>query len=145
MALIDKINSDLISAMKAKDSLKANTLRSLKTVLMLEANQHALSEDEEMKRVISAAKKRKDAIEMYLNADKAELAEKEKAELKIIESYLPAQLSEDDVRAYAKEIIDRNSYSDPKDFGLVMRELMPKVKGKADGKLVQDIVKSLLS
>jgi uncharacterized protein len=145
MALLDTITKDMITSMKAKDSLRTNTLRSLKTVLMLEANQEALSEDEEMKKLLSAAKKRRDAIEMYEKAGKTELADKEKAELDIIKSYLPEELSENEIKAFVKEIIDRNNYSDAKDFGMVMKELMPKVKGKSDGKLVQEIVKSFLS
>lgn len=145
MSILDQINNDLKSAMREKDQVKMQTLRSLKTVLKTDANEAALSEADEVSRISKAAKQRRDSAATFKDAGRAELAEKELVELTIIEAYLPKQLSEEEVEAVVRETIASVGAKEPKDIGLVMRDLMPKLKGKADGKLIQDVTKRCLS
>ena len=101
--------------------------------------------DEETIEVISSeVKKRKEAILEFEKGQRQDLVEKEKKELEILEKYLPEQLSEEEIKKIAKEAIDKVEAKEAKDVGKVMAELMPKVKGKADGSLVSKIVKELL-
>ncbi len=145
MSILDQLNNDLKDAMRAKDQVKMQTLRSLKTVLKTDASEAALSEADEINRLSKAAKQRRDSAAMFDEGGRTELAEKERQELAIIESYLPKQLSEQEVETIVKETIASVGASSAKDTGLVMRDLMPKLKGKADGKLIQEITKRLLS
>lgn len=145
MSILDQINNDLKDAMRAKDQIKMQTLRSLKTVLKTDASEAALGEADEISRLSKAAKQRRDSAAMFDDGGRTELAEKERQELVIIESYLPSQLSEAEVEDIVKQTIASVGASSAKDTGLVMRELMPRLKGKADGKLIQEITKRLLS
>lgn len=103
-----------------------------------------LTDEEVIEVVSSEIKKRKEAFEFYKKGNRLELAEKEKKEIKVLESFLPKQLSEQEIKKLAKEIIKKIGVSEPKDMGKVMAELMPKVKGKIEGSLVSKIVKELL-
>ncbi|MCF7805360.1 MAG: GatB/YqeY domain-containing protein [Candidatus Marinimicrobia bacterium] len=147
MSLIDKLNDDLKSAMKSKDKVRLETIRSLKSMLRekeIEKNDD-LSEEEQIKVLSSAAKRRREAIESYQEGGRTELADQEQAELEIIETYLPEQLSEDDIRELVDEILEETGASTMQDMGRVMGAIMPKVRGQADGSLVQQIVKEKLS
>ena len=99
----------------------------------------------ELKILNSAAKQRKDAIEMYKQAGRVESAEKEESELKIIQEFLPKQLSVEEVTAIIKNIMTANNIADMKDMGKLMGAAMKELKGKADGSVVQKIVKELLA
>lgn len=145
MAIIDQVNQDLKEAMRAQNRLKMDTLRSLKTLLKLEANQEALSELEELDRLNKAAKQRRESYETFKNAGRIDLADKELTELKIIENYLPKQLSESELIEIIQKAKQKTGANSAKDIGLIMKELMPQIKGKADGKLVQELVKAQLS
>jgi len=109
-----------------------------------EAKDIPLTEEEMIEVISSEAKKRTEAIEFYVKGNRPELTEKEKKELEILKKYLPQQLSEDDVRKLVKDAVEKTGAKDIKDMGKVMAELMPKVKGMADGNLVSKIVKEAL-
>ena len=141
------INDDLKEAMKSGDKLKLETLRSLRASV-IEFNKNGtgkeLVEEDAQKILLQAAKKRKDAIDMYKQAGRQDLLEKEEAELAIIASYLPEQLTEDQVIDILKGLIAQVGAEGPKDMGKVMGLAMKELRGKADGTLVQQCLKSLL-
>jgi len=141
------INDDLKEAMKSGDKLKLETLRSLRASV-IEFNKNGtgkeLAEEDAQKILLQASKKRKDAIEMYKQAGRQDLLEKEEAELAIIASYLPQQLTEDQVIDVLKGLIANIGAEGPKDMGKVMGLAMKELRGKADGTLVQQCLKLLL-
>ena len=151
MSLKDQISEDIKSAMKAKDKSRLATVRSIKKVIIEKEaeirgkGRDALTEEEETNILIQQAKQRRDSIEQYTNAGREELAEQEAQELAVIETYLPQQLSEDEISAVIDEIIATVGAADPKDMGKVMGPAMQKLKGQADGKQVQALVKSKLA
>jgi len=152
MTLKERIVSDITASMKARDTVRLGVVRMLKARMQeAEVEKRAEKgagyalEDAEALAVISAyAKQRRDSIEAYRQGGREDLAAKEEAELAIIQQYLPAQLSEADVRRLVSEAIAESAASSAKDMGAVMKLVMPKVKGVADGKLVNQIVRELL-
>lgn len=146
MSLKDKIREDLKNAMKSKDEVAVRTLRMvIAAIKNFEVEKMKEASDEDVIAVLQKeAKKRKEAIEQYKAAERDDLASSEEAELKVIEKYLPEQMSEGEIKELAKEIIKQVGATTVKDLGKVMKEIMPKVKGKADGKLVNKIVRELL-
>lgn len=144
--LIDKINQELISAQKSRDEISTSTLRLLlsdiKNSQITKGGE--LTDNEVMNEITKSAKKRKESIDAFNAAGRAELVEKESAELKVLEKYLPKQLTEDEVEKIADSVIGESGVSDTRDFSKVMGQVMAKVKGKADGKLVSEIVKKKL-
>lgn len=104
-----------------------------------------LTDDEIIEVVASEVKKRKEAILEFRKGKRQDLVEKEKAEVEVLQKYLPEQISEEEIKKLVKEAIDKIGAKEIRDMGKVMAELMPKVKGKADGKIVSQIVKELLS
>ena len=147
MSIIKKIEEDLITALKSKDSFTATVLRGLKSDLKYKQIDKGddLTEDEMIAVLSSAAKKRNDSIEQFGKAGRQDLVDKESSELKIIKNYLPEQLSTDKLRELVAASIKETGADSPAKFGLVMKDLMPKVQGKADGKIVSQIVKEMLS
>ncbi len=148
MTLKEKINADLKEAMKTGDKVRLQTIRSIRALILEFEKSGAnreMTEEDEIKLLTSAAKKRKDAIEQYRNAGREDLAEKEEAELKIIETYLPAQLSEEEVESKVKEIASKVGAESKKDFGKLMGAAMKELKGKADGNLIRKIAEKILS
>ncbi len=155
MSLKEKIQKDLTESVKGKEELRTSVLRMLAAAILNKEKEkryqsgeekEAELNDEEITEVIaSEAKKRKEAAEEYEKGGRNDLAEKEKKELEILQKYLPEQLSEGEIKGLAKEAIEKTGAKDPKDMGKVMSELMPQVKGKADGALVSKIVKELLA
>lgn len=148
MSLKEQIYADLIEAIKAKEEAKVSTLRMLKAEIMKYevsgANKEAT--DEVVTSLIQKqVKQRKDSEEQFRKGDRAEMADKEAAEAKILEAYLPEQMGEDEIRAIVKEGIASSGAESKADMGKVMGAIMPKLKGKADGKLVNQIVMQLLS
>lgn len=153
--LKEEIKSDLNKALKEGDEIKRSTLRMLLAAVLNKEKEKKYKEkleedtelaDEEIIDVISSeAKKRKESIIEYEKGERQSLAEKEKAELEILQKYLPEQLPEEEVKKLAKEIVEEVGAQDIKDMGKVMAELMPKLKGRADGGLVSKIVKELLT
>lgn len=153
MTLKERLVADLTAAMKSRDAQRTGVLRMLKSkMLEAEVDQRAKKgtdyqiEDPDALAVVAAyAKQRRDAIEAYRQGGREDLAAKEEAELAIVQEYLPKQLSPDEIRSIVREAIAATGASSVKEMGVVMKAVMPKTKGAADGKLVNDIVRELLS
>ncbi|KRL61288.1 GatB/YqeY domain-containing protein [Latilactobacillus fuchuensis] len=147
MSLLEQLNSDLKTAMKAKDKLRLTVIRSLKSALtnaQISAGQD-LSSDEELSVLSSQLKQRKESLQEFENGDRADLADQTKAEIEIVTAYLPEQLDEAAVTAIVDEAMKATGATGKADFGKVMQYVMPKVKGRADGALVNQVVKSKLN
>lgn len=144
------LKDQLKQSMLAKDELRTSVIRFiLSGVTYYEINKGGAgyeATDEDVLAVINKeVKQRKDSIDQFEKAGRQDLADKEKAELGILESYLPEQMGEDEVRRLVEEAVSSTGASSPSDMGKVMGALMPKVKGKADGTLVSRLVKEALS
>src|SRR3990172_9089622 len=139
MNLQDKINEDLKLAMKARDRLRVETLRMLRAQFKDTqiAKRDELSEDEVLGVLNNAAKKRKEALEMYQKTTRTDLIEKEQKELEIISAYLPKQLSEEEISKVIDSVIKETGVTSIKEIGKVMASVTKQLKGKADGKLIQ--------
>jgi uncharacterized protein YqeY len=137
MALKDRLHDDLTTAMKARDELTTSTLRMVLTAITNEevAGKQArtLSDDDVVKVLTREAKKRREAHEAYQQAGRAELADREQAELGVLEGYLPQQLGDAEVAELVTAAIAESGASGPKAMGQVMKVLQPKVAGRADG------------
>ena len=147
MKLKEKINTDLKSAMKEGTKLKLQTIRSIRALIIefeKSGSGKELNTDEEIKLLSSAAKKRKESIEQFRNAGREELAKKEEAELNIIQTYLPKQLSVDELKIRINEIAENIGAINKEDFPKLMPAVMKELKGMADGKIVREIVTELL-
>lgn len=146
MSLLKKLDENLKTAMKASDNLKVSVLRMAKAAIknkQIELN-HELSDEEIISVFSTLAKQRRESIDLFEKGGRDDLAEKEKKELSILQSYLPQQLSIAEIEnIISKAILDSGATS-LKDIGKVMRLVMPAVKGVADGKIVNEKVKELL-
>jgi uncharacterized protein YqeY len=142
-----KLNQDLKEALKAKDEVKLRTVRMLLAAIKnFEVEKMGPATDEEIFQIMSREiKKRQEAIEMYEKGGRPDLAQAEKQEIEVIQSYMPNQLSEEEIRELARKVISEMNLKSPKDVGTAMKVIMPQVKGRADGKLVNKIVSELLS
>jgi uncharacterized protein YqeY len=149
MGLKEKLQSDLTDAIRARDEVKSGTVRMLLAAITTEevAGKAArVLNDAEIITVLSReAKKRREAVEAYTQANRDDLANKEKAEAAVIALYLPEQLSEDQLKQMITEAIAKTNAAGPAGMGLVMKELQPKIAGKADGGLVSTLVKAALA
>ncbi len=146
--LTQTINSDIKQAMKAKDSLRLNTLRMLKSAIgyvAIEAKKDALSDTEVIGVIQKEAKKRKDAHEQFLKGGRAEQAEQEAQELKILETYLPTPLTPEELEAVVRKAIDEVGATSKKEMGQVIKAVQQSSSGKADGKAISQLVGKLLS
>jgi len=147
MNLTEKINSDLKEAMKSNDTVRLQTIRSIRA-LILEFEKSGtgkkLDSDEEIKLLTSAVKKRKEAIEEYVKAGRNDLASIEEAELKIIMSYLPKQLSMDEIISKVKQLADQIGAHSKTDFPKLMPLAVKELKGLADGKAIKEAVEKVL-
>ena len=147
MNLTEKINQDLKEAMKSGDKLRLETIRSIRA-LILEFEKSGtgkeLTPEEELKMLTTAAKKRKESIEQFRNGGRPELADKEEAELKIIEEYLPKQLSHDEIETEIRKIAGEVGAVSKADFPKLMPAAAKALKGQADGKVVKEIVEKVL-
>lgn len=147
MNLKEKIDQDLIEAMKAHQEEKLSVLRMLKTSIHNAEIQKKIDlADEDILGVIQGQiKSRQDSITMYEKGNRPELAAKEKSEIEILKAYLPEQMTEDEVRQIIQKAVSDTGASSIQDMGKVMAQIMPQVKGKADGAMVSLIVKEELS
>lgn len=147
MSLHEQLGNDLKSALKQGDTLKVSTIRLLRAQLRNEeiAKGEDLTGDEETAVLTNAAKKRKEAIEIYEKSARADLLQKEQKELEIISSYLPEQLSPEEIKDIVNAVIKEVQANSLKDLGKVMGAAMKQLKGKADGKLVQEIARNKLA
>ena len=147
MALKERIMNDLKKAMKERNEVKVRTLRMvIASIKNWEVENTKEIDDDGMITVLTKeAKRRKEAIEEYRKAGREDLAKAEEEELKIIESYLPERMSEEEIKELVLKTIEEVKATSPKDLGKVMKVIMPKVKGRADGKLVNEMVRKILS
>lgn len=146
-SLKDRVTEDIKAAMKAKDKLRLETVRSIKKVILEKeasvrpSGQETLTAEQEIEVLVQLAKQRRDAIAQYQQANRLDLAEQEAQELAILEEYLPKPLTEAEIGQIIDEIIAQVGASTAKDMGKVMGPAMQQLKGKADGKKVQELVK----
>ncbi len=149
MGLKVKIDAAIKAAMLAKEQNKLLALRSIKSLILLEETKEGgsgeLSEEAEMKLLNKAAKQRRDSLEIYKTQGRADLAEKEQAELAVIEEFLPKQLSPAELEAKVRELIASTGASGPGDMGKVMGAASKSLAGLADGKSISETVKRLLA
>jgi uncharacterized protein len=151
MTLKDQIGEAIKAAMKSKDKVRLETVRSIKKAILEKEvsvrpkGQTELTEAEEIDLVVQLAKQRRDAIAQYQQAGRSDLADQEAAELAILEEYLPQQLSHQEVGEMIDQIIAEVGATSAKDMGKVMAPAMQQLKGKADGKTIQELVKTKLS
>jgi len=147
MSLEEKINADIKSAMLAKEKEKLEALRAVKSAILLAKSEKAgseVSEDTELKLLQKLVKQRKEAAEIYVNQSRQDLADVEMYQAKVIEQFLPAQMSEEEVEKIIQTIITETGASGIKDMGKVMGTASKQLAGKADGKLISEIVKRML-
>ena len=149
MALKQRIETEIKSAMIAKDKVRLTALRAVKSLILLEETKEgfsgALTEEEELKLLTKAAKQRKDSAEIYEKQNRADLLEVELAEFAVIQEFLPKALSEEELTQAIQEIIVRVGATGPQDMGKVMGMASKELAGKADGKAIADRVKTLLA
>ena len=148
MSLLNRLNDDMKQAMKNKEKEKLSVIRMLKASLQNEAIKHGkqeLSEDEELTVLSREVKQRKDSLQEFQNAGREDLVEKIQTELTYVEIYMPKQLSEEEVSAIVQETMVEVGATSKADMGKVMGAIMPKLKGKADGALVNKLVLQHLS
>ena len=149
MALKDTISDDLKAAMKSGDKIRLETLRTLRAVLMereieKRGTVNPVSAEDEIAVLMTAAKKRKESIEQFEKGGRMELAEQEQKELAIIQEYLPKQLSPQEIGMIIDEQAAQSGATGAADFGKLMPLVMKQLKGKADGKLIKDLVRKKL-
>jgi len=149
MSLKQQIDGDIKNAMLAKDKDKLRALRAIKSMILLAETEKGgtdvLSEEVEMKLLTKAVKQRKDSYELFKEQGRDDLALIEKDELDVINTYLPKQLSEEEVKKELQKVIENVGATGPQDMGKVMGAATKALAGKADGKTISGLVKSLLS
>lgn len=148
MSLLERLNNDMKQAMKSKEKEKLTVIRMVKASLQNEAIKLQVSElstDDELTVLSREVKQRKDSLHEFIKAGRDDLVDKLKAEIVILEEYLPKQLTEEELTEIVKETISEVNASSKADMGKVMSAIMPKVKGKADGGLVNRLVQQHLS
>ncbi|MEW6194723.1 MAG: GatB/YqeY domain-containing protein [Bacteroidota bacterium] len=148
MNLTEKINQELKDSMKSGDKIRLETIRSIRALILefeKSGSGKELTPEEEIKMLTSAAKKRKESIEQFRNANRIDLAEKEERELKILEEFLPKQLSNDEIINEVKKIASEIGAKSKEDFPKLMPMAAKALKGKADGKVIKEIVEKILS
>lgn len=148
MSITERVQSDLTKAMKAKDRATTSALRGLvsafKTASVAEGATGELSDEQATDVLAKQAKQRQESIDAYEQAGRDDLVEKERFELDVIRRYLPEQLDENQLAGLVDEAITETGAQGPDDFGRVMSTVMPKVKGRADGKQVNQLVRERL-
>lgn len=148
--LKEQLNKDLKDAMRARDRVRLRTIRSLRAAMLDQEiserkdGQAELSEETMMAVIQKQAKQRRDALEQYEKAGREDLAEIEREELAVLKDYLPEQLSEEDVRREVQAVVAEVKAESMKDMGRVMGPVMQRLKGKADGRMVQSVVRQEL-
>ncbi len=147
MSLKEQLNQDMKAAMKGKQTDRLSTIRQLRSAIKnkeIELRQEI--DDDAILAVISTlVKQRRESAELYRTNDRPELADKEEAELKVLQGYLPVQLSEDELRQLVAEVIAETGATAMKDIGKVMPVVMAKTKGSAEGRLVNQVVREQLA
>ena len=146
MGLKEKLSEDLLSALKQREAVRVSTLRLLISAIRNKeiSAKKTLADGDVLEIVQTEAKGRRESIELYRKGDRAELAEKEESELKVLLSYLPAPMPESELRELIQGTLQSVGAKGPQDMGRVMSALMPKIKGRVDGKQAQQLVQQLL-
>ena len=153
MSLKSRIHDDVTAALKSGDRARLGTLRMVKAQLQTRevelrakhGRDYDLDDDEALAIVARAAKQRRESIASFRDGGRDDLAAGEEAELAIIEEYLPAALDDEELRSIVREAIAESGATSPKEMGAVMKVVMPKVRGRADGKAVNQVVRELLA
>lgn len=148
MNLKEKINQDLKDAMKSGDKVKLNTVRSIRALILefeKSGSGKEFTAEEELKLLTTAAKKRRDSVEMFKNAGRIDLVESEEAELKVLMDYLPKQLDEVEIKNEVMRLASEIGAKTKEDFPKLMPLVMKELKGKANGKIVKSVVENLLA
>ncbi|MFV9511024.1 GatB/YqeY domain-containing protein [Tepidibacillus sp. LV47] len=148
MSLMERINEDLKQAMKNKDKLRLSVIRMIRSAIKyaeIEKKTTALSDEQIIDVLSREMKQRRESLQEFENAGRQDLVDNVKAEIEVIQEYLPKQLTEEELKVLIQEIIDQVGAKTKADMGKVMGVLMPKVKGRADGKLVNQLVQQHLS
>lgn len=144
--LSDQVRADLTESMKARSAERTSVLRMLQAAIKNEQInvQHELADEEVLTVIRKAVKQRQDSIEQYTKGNRPDLASKEASELEILKTYLPPELSDDEIESGVREIIASTGAQSKKDMGKVMKAATARYKGRADGKKIQEIVQRLL-
>lgn len=148
MRLEERINGDLKNAMKAKDKAAVRTIRAIKNAILLQKTDGSgeeLTEEMEIKMIQKLIKQRQDSLEIYEKQSREDLAVTEREEIKVLENYLPEQLSSEELEKYISGLIQKINAQGMKDMGKVMGMASKELAGKADGKTISGIVKQMLS
>lgn len=149
MSLKQKIESEIKSAMIAKDKTRLTALRSIKSLILLEETKGGakaeITEEDELKLLTKAAKQRKDSADIYKQQGREDLLEVEMAELSVLQEFLPKALTDEEITAAIQDIVAQTGASGPKDMGKVMGVASKQLAGKADGKVIADKVKAILN
>jgi len=146
MTLVEKINADIKIAMLAKDQPKLEAIRAIKAgILLMKSSGKPVTEDEEIKAMQKMVKQRREAAEIYQQQNRKDLEEVETFQANIIETYLPKQMSTDEIKSALAQIISQVGAASPADMGKVMGVATKQLAGKADGKMVSTLVKEMLS
>ncbi len=149
MTLRERLDADMKAAMKAKDDLRLQVVRGVKSAVKyreVEGEKAVVLDEAGILQVLaSEIKKRRDSVEQYRAGGREDLAKKEEAEIAVLQGYLPAQLSPEELARKVDEAVARVGAKGPKDMGAVMKALLPEVQGRADGKAVSDMVKARLA
>lgn len=149
MSLKEQIDADIKKAMLAKNKEELEALRAIKSLILLaeteKGSAEQISSDTEKKLLMKAAKQRKESADIFQQQNRTDLAEKELFQLEVISRYLPKQLSEDEIRNVLADVITEVGASGPQDMGKVMGVATKRLAGQADGKVISELVKKLLS
>lgn len=147
MSLKDRLSDDMKDAMRAQDKARLSTIRMLLSAVKYKEIDlgEKLTDEEVIETITSMVKQRRDSIEQFAKAGRIDLVEKEEAELRMLQGYLPEQLTPEEIEAEIEKAVNDAGAVGMKDLGKVMKLLMPKVSGRADGKLVSDKVRERLS
>jgi uncharacterized protein YqeY len=148
MSLESKIMEEIKTAMKAKDEAALRTLRAIKAAILIEKTSGSgteITEADELKMLQKMQKQRKDSLEIYQTQNRPELAAKEEEEIAIISRFLPQQMSAEELRAAVKAIVEQTGAKSPADMGKVMGMASKSLSGKAEGKAIADMVKTILN
>ncbi len=145
-ALKQKLTDDLKQAMRGRDRLRSSVIRLIMAAIKNAeiAKQASLDEADILGIITKEARQRKESIEAFRQGDRQDLVAQEEAELAILKDYLPRQISRDEIIAYARKVIDQVGAQGPRDKGKVMTQLIPQLKGKADGREINAVVTELL-
>lgn len=147
MALKERLTNDMKSALRNRETVRLGLVRMIRAQVKNReiAKGNELPDEEVVEVVSSLIKSRREALEFAVKGDRRDLVSQAEEELEILKSYLPDQLSEEEVRSMVREAIDQSGAAGPRDLGRIMGAVMPRVKGRADGRLVNDIVRECLA